>query len=65
VSWDALQAAAGEQRMSFLGESRRLQNARMKRELRVRLQYPDVDTGLAAMGKAAASRAMARVRRGD
>lgn len=50
VPWDELRDAAGEQRMSFLGESRRLQNARMKRELRVRLQFPDVDAGLAAMG---------------
>ncbi|HYA59778.1 MAG TPA: NAD-dependent epimerase/dehydratase family protein [Burkholderiaceae bacterium] len=55
VSWDELRAAAGEQRMSFLGESRRLQNVRMKRELRVRLQFPDVDAGLTAMGRQSSS----------
>ncbi len=32
--------------MSFLGESRRLRNDRMKRELRVRLRHPTVDEGL-------------------
>lgn len=46
---DALRAAAGAQRMSFLAESRRLGNTRMKRELRLRLRYPDVDAGLAAI----------------
>ena len=56
ASWEELRAAAGEQRMSFLGESRRLQNMRMKRELRVRLQYPDVDAGLASMGAATVKR---------
>ena len=35
--------------MSFLAESRRLGNTRMKRELRLRLRYPDVDAGLAAI----------------
>lgn len=34
--------------MSFLSESRRLDNGRMKRELRVTLRYPDVSAGLAA-----------------
>jgi len=29
-------------------ESRRLSNARLKRELRLRLRYPDVSAGLAA-----------------
>lgn len=48
VPFEELRAAVGAQRMSFLGESRRLQNRRMKRELRVRLQYPDVEAGLAA-----------------
>ncbi|WP_322046925.1 NAD-dependent epimerase/dehydratase family protein [Paraburkholderia sp. J67] len=32
--------------LSFMRESRRLANARLKRELRVRLRYPDVDTFL-------------------
>ena len=34
--------------MSFLGESRRLVNARLKRELRLRLRYPTVAAALAA-----------------
>jgi nucleoside-diphosphate-sugar epimerase len=33
---------------SFMAESRRLDNTRMKRELRLRLRYPDVATGIAA-----------------
>jgi nucleoside-diphosphate-sugar epimerase len=33
--------------MSFLGESRRLDNTRMKRELRLALRYPSVDSALA------------------
>ncbi len=34
--------------MSFMGESRRLDNGRLKRELRVRLRYPTVRDGLTA-----------------
>jgi nucleoside-diphosphate-sugar epimerase len=34
--------------MSFMSESRRLVNRRLKRELRVRLRYPTVREGLAA-----------------
>ena len=34
--------------LSFMGESRRLDNARMKKELRVRLRHPDVASGLVA-----------------
>ena len=32
--------------MSFMSESRRLDNRRLKTELRLRLRYPDVSTGL-------------------
>jgi hypothetical protein len=32
--------------LSFMSESRRLVNARMKRELRLQLRYPTVETGL-------------------
>ena len=46
ASGDALRAAAGPQRMSFMTESRRLRNQRMKRELRLRLAYPDIHAGL-------------------
>jgi len=34
--------------LSFMGESRRLDNARLKRELRVKLRYPTVAEGLRA-----------------
>jgi nucleoside-diphosphate-sugar epimerase len=44
--------AAGDQLplmvLSFMGESRRLDNSRLKRELRVRLRYPTVREGLLA-----------------
>jgi hypothetical protein len=33
--------------LSFMGESRRLDNHRLKRELRVQLRYPTVLEGLA------------------
>jgi nucleoside-diphosphate-sugar epimerase len=35
--------------MSFMNESRRLQNRRMKEELRLRLRYPTVEEGLKAL----------------
>ena len=34
--------------LSFMNESRRLVNRRLKRELRLRLRYPTVHDGLAA-----------------
>ena len=43
---------AGEQmsalQLSFMSESRRLDNARLKRELRLKLRYPTVREGLPA-----------------
>ena len=39
---------AARELYSFMNESRRLVNARMKRELRVKLRYPSVHDGLAA-----------------
>ena len=38
--------------MSFLNESRRLDNARMKRELRLRLRYPTIDAALRLLASA-------------
>jgi nucleoside-diphosphate-sugar epimerase len=38
--------------LSFMSESRRLDNTRLKRELRMRLQYPDVATALAQLAVA-------------
>lgn len=37
--------------LSFMSESRRLDNTRIKQELHVRLRYPDVAAGLAAIGR--------------
>jgi len=39
-------AAIGPMAMSFMGESRRLDNTRLKRELRLKLRYPTVAAGL-------------------
>lgn len=40
------QARLGPVLLSFMGESRRLDNRRLKRELRLRLRYPTVHAGL-------------------
>lgn len=37
--------------LSFMGESRRLKNSRIKRELGVRLRYPTIGAGLAALAR--------------
>ncbi len=44
---DELRAAVSPTMYSFMSESRRLANHRLKRELRVRLRYPTVATALA------------------
>jgi len=54
--WEDMRRAAGPQRMAFLSESRRIRNRRLKRELRLRLRYPDVDAGLAGAAREAGSR---------
>jgi nucleoside-diphosphate-sugar epimerase len=38
--------ALSAMQLSFMSESRRLVNARMKHELRLQLRYPTVETGL-------------------
>ena len=40
VSWDEAETRIAPMLLSFMSESRRLANQRMKRELRVRLKYP-------------------------
>ncbi len=40
VPWDDAEQRIAPLLLSFMSESRRLSNARMKRELRVRLRYP-------------------------
>jgi len=44
-----LQAAVTPMMLSFMSESRRLDNTRMKQELRVRLRHPDVGATLARL----------------
>ena len=39
--------------LSFMSESRRLDNARLKRELRLELRYPTVEQGLAIRSRQA------------
>ena len=46
VARDEAQRQLPLQLLSFMGESRRLDNPRLKRELRVRLAHPTVHTGL-------------------
>lgn len=43
--------------LSFMSESRRLDNRRLERELRCRLRWPDVDATLASLGRGAYPRA--------
>lgn len=47
-----LEAVVTPALLSFMSESRRLDNTRLKRELRVRLRYPDVATALAQLAAA-------------
>lgn len=44
LSRDALRAAVSEMQWSFMSESRRLDNTRLHRELRLRLKYPTPST---------------------
>ncbi len=46
VSWDEARRVVPESLLSFMRESRRLGNRRLKRELRVRLRYPSVLQGI-------------------
>lgn len=48
-----LEAAVSPMLLSFMSESRRLDDTRLTRELRVRLRHPDVATTLARLGKLA------------
>ena len=52
-----LEAAVSPMLRSFMSESRRLDNSRMKRELRVRLQFPVAANGVADAVKLLSSRA--------
>ncbi|MGJ7484904.1 SDR family oxidoreductase [Variovorax sp. LT2P21] len=46
IARDAAQAQLPVSLLSFMGESRRLDNGRLKKELRVRLRHPTVASGL-------------------
>ncbi len=52
----ALQQQVSPMLLSFMSESRRMANGRIKQELGVRLAYPDVPAALAAMAPPAAPR---------
>ncbi|MGZ8288549.1 MAG: NAD-binding protein [Telluria sp.] len=52
VSRAELEAAVSEVALSFMSESRRLDNARLKQELGVRLRYPDCAQAIAGMALA-------------
>jgi nucleoside-diphosphate-sugar epimerase len=48
IGIEQARAELSPMQLSFMGESRRLSNARFKRELRLRLRYPTVSQGLLA-----------------
>jgi len=52
VNWEAAQAQLPENLLSFMRESRRLCNGRLKKELRVKLRYPSARHGVTAAGGA-------------
>jgi nucleoside-diphosphate-sugar epimerase len=51
VSREALSTQVSPMLLSFMSESRRLKNDRMRQELGVRLQYPTVDAFLSQVNK--------------
>ncbi|HEX6706740.1 MAG TPA: SDR family oxidoreductase [Albitalea sp.] len=55
ITREQAQAQLPASLLSFMGESRRLMNGRLKRELRVRLRYPTVASGLAIKSRAPAA----------
>jgi hypothetical protein len=52
VSWEVAQAELADNILSFMRESRRLANRRLKKELRVRLRYPSAQQGVMAAREA-------------
>ena len=57
ISPQEAQVRLPEALLSFMRESRRLANARLRRELRLTLRYPTVAQGLAGVGRARQGRA--------
>lgn len=48
LTWDEVRKTVPQSVLSFMGESRRLANLRMKKELRVRLRFPSVAAAVQA-----------------
>jgi len=59
VSWDEAETRIAPMLLSFMSESRRLANHRMKRELRVRLKYPTPQTLFAEVAPKALKKQLA------
>ena len=55
VSWEVAQTQLPENLLSFMRESRRLANGRLKKELRVHLRYPSAQHGVVAAWEATRS----------
>lgn len=54
VTWAVAQVSLSPELLSFMRESRRLSDARLKKELRVRLRYPTVQSALEQLSHPAA-----------
>jgi nucleoside-diphosphate-sugar epimerase len=52
ITWAMAQERLSPELLSFMGESRRLSSVRLRKELGVRLRYPNVRTALAEMTRA-------------
>jgi hypothetical protein len=59
VSWDEAEARIAPMLLSFMSESRRLSNVRMKRELRVRLAFATPEALLADIAPRALKKQLA------
>jgi nucleoside-diphosphate-sugar epimerase len=59
VSWEEAEARIAPMLLSFMSESRRLANTRMKRELRLKLKYPTPETLLAEVAPRALKKQLA------
>jgi nucleoside-diphosphate-sugar epimerase len=59
VSWEEAEARIAPMLLSFMSESRRLGNARMKRELRLKLRYPTPEALLAEVAPRALKKQLA------
>jgi len=51
VGWQEAEAVLSKGMLSYLRESRRMDNSKMLKQLKIELKYPDLSTGLAQMGQ--------------